>query len=590
MPKAMSWRSSPKSIILSCLIIFSIGLNTVECQEEGAERPKAFAAPTGLNALDIDGTDKAFFKIGPTRDGITRAIADEVSPRIKLEFPPNSPNDSPAYDDNLVEATGEEDLFIPSIYRNETEKEKEEKKTTTTTRAPQTTTQRRVTFGREPLAPTFNTPRPSVPQPPVRLPPAVQTFEIGPTRDGITRAIADEVSPRIKLEFPPNSPNDSPAYDDNLVEATGEEDLFIPSIYRNETEKEKEEKKTTTTTRAPQTTTQRRVTFGREPLAPTFNTPRPPVPQPPVRLPPAVQTFGGPQPPPRVPLPPAPQQTRTPPPVFQTRPPPPPVPQPTRPPPPPPVFQTLLPQTRPPPPAPVFQTRPPQTLPPAPAPTRPPFQQQPQPLPGFRPLLPIQRPLQPQTLPAFQQPAQPFIPQLRPAQQTRPPPPPTTPRPVFTQPPPPPPQQPQQQQPFRPRPRPAIQPIAQQPQQPTPAPRPLRPFRPAGGRPFRPRPRPQDPTGLRTGFCPFTIFYQSGPAAAFEAQQTYTHFASVVSVDQCARTCHEFKCDAAFFDSANRHCQFNPGQGSNAPPPSCPTYPSPFLRNNVPLSAVPLKI
>jgi hypothetical protein len=260
----------------------------------------------------------------------------------------------------------------------------------------------------------------------------------------------------------------------------------------------------------------------------------------------------------------------------------------TRPPPPAPVFQT-----RPPPPPPVFQTRPPQTLAPAPAPTRAPFQQ-PQPLPAFRPQQP-QRPLQPQTLPAFQQPAQPFIPQLRPVQQTRrPQPPPTTPRPTFIQPSPPPQLQPFQQQPFRPRPRPQPQPQQQQPQQPqqqqpTPAPRPLRPFRPAGNRPQRPRQRPEDPTGLRTGFCPFTIFYQSGPAAAFEAQQTYTHFASVVSVDQCARTCHEFNCEAAFFDSANRHCQFNPGQGSNAAA-SCPTYPSPFLRNNVPLSAVPLKI
>jgi hypothetical protein len=45
--------------------------------------------------------------------------------------------------------------------------------------------------------------------------------------------------------------------------------------------------------------------------------------------------------------------------------------------------------------------------------------------------------------------------------------------------------------------------------------------------------------------CRNTIFYTPQPVTAFDVQRIYTHFAMVVSVDQCARTCHEFNCDVS---------------------------------------------
>lgn len=58
MSKKESWRIfSLRQISLYCLIIFSFGY-TVNGQDD---RPKAFAAPTGINALEVEGTNKAFF-------------------------------------------------------------------------------------------------------------------------------------------------------------------------------------------------------------------------------------------------------------------------------------------------------------------------------------------------------------------------------------------------------------------------------------------------------------------------------------------------------------------------------------------------
>ncbi|KAE9555796.1 hypothetical protein FO519_001010 [Halicephalobus sp. NKZ332] len=334
-------------------------------QEKNETKAKAFAAPTGTNALEVEGSDKAFFKVGPTRDGVTRAIADEVSPGVVFQFSPDAPNDFPAYDDNFVSPNKENEIFIPPIYKTDAEKEKDkekegQKKAKTTTPPPVVTTRR------------TNRPPPQAPR-------------------------------TLGTQPPPQ---------------------FIP-------------------TRAP---------------------PPAPVPQQPSR--PQVSSF-------------QPVQTQTPP-----------------------VQQTFT----------------------------PPFRQ------------PVQQTHQQQFVP--QLPAQPFRPQ-------------------------------------QPR-------IPQQPAQGTQSPRPLRPFRTNNRRPFRPSaPRPSDPTGIRTGTCPFTIFYKSDPATQFDAFQAYTHFAVVVSVDQCARTCHEFNCFMAFFDPINRHCQFNVGNRGSQ---SCPTYPNPLLRNNVPLSAVPLRI
>lgn len=41
--------------------------------------------------------------------------------------------------------------------------------------------------------------------------------------------------------------------------------------------------------------------------------------------------------------------------------------------------------------------------------------------------------------------------------------------------------------------------------------------------------------------CPASIFYISTPISG-PTRLTFTHFAIAVTVDQCARTCHEFNC------------------------------------------------
>ncbi|KHJ87272.1 hypothetical protein OESDEN_12958 [Oesophagostomum dentatum] len=136
-----------------------------------------------------------------------------------------------------------------------------------------------------------------------------------------------------------------------------------------------------------------------------------------------------------------------------------------------------------------------------------------------------------------------------------------TPAPVQPQPQPQPfvPQQerpPQPSQPFRPRTRlPPFQP----PTQPF---RPQQPFQPQFQTqpPFQPqqfRTQPPPPTtpapqlpfasqqNLRTGVCPMSIFYISTPING-PTRLSFTHFAIAVTVDQCARTCHEFNCAVSY--------------------------------------------
>ncbi|EPB69802.1 hypothetical protein ANCCEY_11109 [Ancylostoma ceylanicum] len=95
----------------------------------------------------------------------------------------------------------------------------------------------------------------------------------------------------------------------------------------------------------------------------------------------------------------------------------------------------------------------------------------------------------------------------------------------------------------------------QQPQQPhTLPPQPPQPqtFRPRTRRPpFRPPTQapfqqPQQPFHPQQPFvlfavCPMSIFYISTPISG-PTRLSFTHFAIAVTVDQCARTCHEFNC------------------------------------------------
>lgn len=87
-------------------------------------------------------------------------------------------------------------------------------------------------------------------------------------------------------------------------------------------------------------------------------------------------------------------------------------------------------------------------------------------------------------------------------------------------------------------------------------------------------------SNLRTGVCAYTIFYNVAPASTFDIQFTYSHFASVVSVDQCARTCFEFNCAFALFDPVNRHCQFNPSTSLSISKDTCLKWPNLIYRNN----------
>ncbi|CAD5212425.1 unnamed protein product [Bursaphelenchus okinawaensis] len=231
------------------------------------------------------------------------------------------------------------------------------------------------------------------------------------------------------------------------------------------------------------------------------------------------------------------------------------------------------------------------------------------------PQIPIRRPVvqPPQQPPRFQPPPPTFA--------TRPPPPPPT---FAPRPPPPPPQQtqfvpqtapPQQftvapnfistvgfrtQPQFRTQPTPAFRPQTVQQQQFTTRPpvvtttqfvpqpttpfRQLRPFRPSQQPPQQQQQQQQQNTrqgdGLRSGTCHHTIYYKSRDAQVSDLQQPLTHFAVVVSVDQCARTCHEFNCARALFDPSNRHCQFNPSTVFSQRG-FCEQWPNNVYRNNV---------
>ncbi|EYB83178.1 hypothetical protein Y032_0341g3011 [Ancylostoma ceylanicum] len=216
--------------------------------------------------------------------------------------------------------------------------------------------------------------------------------------------------------------------------------------------------------------------------------------------------------------------------------------------------------------------RPPvQTFTPAPIQPQPQFPQQPQqphtlppqpPQPQtFRPRT-RRPPFRPPTQAPFQQPQQPFHPQQ-----------------PFV------PQQPQQtQRPFNAQPQFHTQ-APFQPQQ--------QPFQTQ--QPFQPQPTtpaPQLPfatqQNLRTGVCPMSIFYISTPISG-PTRLSFTHFAIAVTVDQCARTCHEFNCAIAHYNPTNGHCEFNPSTAFAIRNGQCPAWPSLHYRNNV-VASEPVRI
>ncbi|KAL3090346.1 hypothetical protein niasHS_006798 [Heterodera schachtii] len=160
--------------------------------------------------------------------------------------------------------------------------------------------------------------------------------------------------------------------------------------------------------------------------------------------------------------------------------------------------------------------------------------------------------------------------------------------------------------------------LPQQPRLPPQHPQPPRPFPPPNAplpQPFRPNsqppPLPHSPNTvprpmpnqqqqrpltpnigvgqIRTGVCHQAIFYTPQSVSEADIRRIYTHFAVVVSVDQCARTCHEFNCDVAIMDPISRHCQFNPSTAFRVHP-ACPQWPNPLYRNNVKSGQGPVRI
>ncbi|GMS84418.1 hypothetical protein PENTCL1PPCAC_6593 [Pristionchus entomophagus] len=97
-----------------------------------------------------------------------------------------------------------------------------------------------------------------------------------------------------------------------------------------------------------------------------------------------------------------------------------------------------------------------------------------------------------------------------------------------------------------------------------------------------------DPTGLRSGTCQNSIFYISTPING-PTRLTFTHFAIAVTVDQCARTCHEFNCAIAHYNPINGHCEFNPSTAFAIRNGQCPAWPSLHYRNNV-VASEPVRI
>ncbi|CAJ0606845.1 unnamed protein product [Cylicocyclus nassatus] len=182
-----------------------------------------------------------------------------------------------------------------------------------------------------------------------------------------------------------------------------------------------------------------------------------------------------------------------------------------------------------------------------------------------------------------------FVPSTRPPQ-------PFTPQPQFPD------QQsrpalpPQPPQTFRPRTRrPPFQPPTPSPfQQPHAPQRPFQQFRPQPTPPQAP-PTTQAPQlpfatqqNLRTGVCPLSIFYISTPING-PTRLSFTHFAIAVTVDQCARTCHEFNCAIAHYNPSNGHCEFNPSTAFAIRNGQCPAWPSLHYRNNV-VASEPVRI
>uniref|UniRef100_A0A8R1DGM5 Apple domain-containing protein n=1 Tax=Caenorhabditis japonica TaxID=281687 RepID=A0A8R1DGM5_CAEJA len=95
-----------------------------------------------------------------------------------------------------------------------------------------------------------------------------------------------------------------------------------------------------------------------------------------------------------------------------------------------------------------------------------------------------------------------------------------------------------------------------------------------------PRFPPQQGQSLRSGTCASSIFYISTPISG-PSRLTFTHFAVAVTVDQCARTCHEFNCAIAHYNPLNGHCEFNPSTAFAIRNGQCPAWPSLHYRNNV---------
>ncbi|KAF7635083.1 hypothetical protein Mgra_00005525 [Meloidogyne graminicola] len=94
---------------------------------------------------------------------------------------------------------------------------------------------------------------------------------------------------------------------------------------------------------------------------------------------------------------------------------------------------------------------------------------------------------------------------------------------------------------------------------------------------------------IRTGVCQQSIFYTTQQVTGLDILKSYTHFAVVVSVDQCARTCHEFNCEVAILDPNTKHCQFNPSTAFRLSS-ECPQWPNHLYKNNALLGIELIKI
>ncbi|ETN70471.1 hypothetical protein NECAME_04894 [Necator americanus] len=225
-----------------------------------------------------------------------------------------------------------------------------------------------------------------------------------------------------------------------------------------------------------------------------------------------------------------------------------------------------------------------QSFTPAPAPIQPQFPQQPRPaLPPqppqpqtFRPRT-RRPPVRPPTQAPFQQPHQQFNNQQQQSFRT---PAPFVPQQNFQQP-----QRPFNAQPHFPTqsPLPTQAPFQSQQQF-----RSQQPFH--AGQPTTPAPQLPFATqqNLRTGVCPLSIFYISTPING-PTRLSFTHFAIAVTVDQCARTCHEFNCAIAHYNPSNGHCEFNPSTAFAIRNGQCPAWPSLHYRNNV-VASEPVRI